>query len=235
VQKTAAAADLIFGWRSSTTTRWCQVETERIHPERLAQDNAAFIHLLELSGKVRVGLGVAHAVDDELMQSSGRTSSNSIRSSHGGLSPLAGRMLVTPMVGTVAQNCQTVKTSSTGSNTARGLFPRRQRRIAARRAELVRRLAPSPHKGGPDLRATGGCHTLYDMKSSVLTIRLDPALVRQLARAARRSGRSRSELVRDALRRQLALTQLDDLRRRIMPLAEARGCLTDEDVFRDVS
>ena len=73
------------------------------------------------------------------------------------------------------------------------------------------------------------------MKTSLLTIRLDPALERQLERAARRSGRSRSELVRDALRRQLALAQLQDLRRRIMPLAEARGYLTDEDVFRDVS
>ena len=73
------------------------------------------------------------------------------------------------------------------------------------------------------------------MKSLILTIRLDPALERQLSRAARRSGRSRSELVRDALRRQLALAQLDDLRRRIMPLAEVRGYLTDEDVFRDVS
>ena len=52
------------------------------------------------------------------------------------------------------------------------------------------------------------------MKSSILTIRLDQALVRQLTRAAKRSGRSRSELVRDALRRQLALAQLDDLRRR---------------------
>jgi predicted transcriptional regulator len=73
------------------------------------------------------------------------------------------------------------------------------------------------------------------MKSLILTIRLDPALERQLSRAVRRSGRSRSELVRNALRRQLALAQLDDLRRRIMPLAEARGYLTDEDVFRDVS
>jgi predicted transcriptional regulator len=73
------------------------------------------------------------------------------------------------------------------------------------------------------------------MKTSALTIRLDPTLERQLARAARRSGRSRSELVRDALRRQLALAQFDDLRQRIMPLAEARGYLTDEDIFRDVS
>lgn len=73
------------------------------------------------------------------------------------------------------------------------------------------------------------------MKTSLLTVRLEQTLLRQLARAARQSGRSRSELVRDALRRQLALAQLDDLRRRVMPLAEARGYLTDEDIFRDVS
>ncbi|MDN5871622.1 MAG: ribbon-helix-helix domain-containing protein [Nitrococcus sp.] len=73
------------------------------------------------------------------------------------------------------------------------------------------------------------------MKSSTLTVRLDPSLERQVARLAKRTGRSRSEVVRDALRRQLALAQFADLRRRIMPLAEARGYLTDEDVFRDVS
>jgi predicted transcriptional regulator len=73
------------------------------------------------------------------------------------------------------------------------------------------------------------------MKTSALTIRLDPELERQLAQVARRSGRSRSQVVRDALRRQLAIAQFRDLRRRIMPLAEAAGYLTDEDVFRDVS
>jgi predicted transcriptional regulator len=73
------------------------------------------------------------------------------------------------------------------------------------------------------------------MKTAALTIRLDPELQRQLTRLARRTGKSRSELARDALRRQLALAQFDDLRRRIMPLAEAHGYLTDEDVFRDVS
>ena len=45
----------------------------------------------------------------------------------------------------------------------------------------------------------------------------------------------RSEVVRDAVRRQLALEQFRDLRRRVMPLAEARGYVTDEDVFRDIS
>jgi predicted transcriptional regulator len=76
---------------------------------------------------------------------------------------------------------------------------------------------------------------MHDMKTSALTIRLDPDLQRRLARAAKRSGRTRSEVVRDALRRQLAVAQFEDLRRRIMPFAEAQGYLTDEDVFRDVS
>lgn len=79
------------------------------------------------------------------------------------------------------------------------------------------------------------CITMHDMKTSALTIRLDQDLERQVARIARRTGRSRSEVVRDALRRQLAMAQFEDLRRRVMPLAEARGYLTDEDVFRDVS
>jgi len=73
------------------------------------------------------------------------------------------------------------------------------------------------------------------MKSSALTIRLDPDLNRQLARLAKRTGRSRSDVAREALRRQLAIAQFEDLRRRLMPLAEARCYLTDEDVFRDVS
>jgi predicted transcriptional regulator len=73
------------------------------------------------------------------------------------------------------------------------------------------------------------------MKTSAFTVRLDPDLERRLARAAERSGRTRSEFVREALRRQLALVQLEDLRRRIMPFAEAQGYLTDEDVFRDTS
>jgi predicted transcriptional regulator len=77
--------------------------------------------------------------------------------------------------------------------------------------------------------------TMYDMKTSAITIRLDPDLERQLAQIAKRTGRTRSEIVRDAVKRQLALAQFQDLRRRIMPLAEARGYLTDEDVFRDVS
>lgn len=77
-------------------------------------------------------------------------------------------------------------------------------------------------------------NTLYDMRSAV-TIRLDPDLERLLDRLCKQTGRTRSELVRDALRRQLSLMRFERLRRRTLPFAEARGYLTDEDVARDVS
>jgi len=77
--------------------------------------------------------------------------------------------------------------------------------------------------------------TMSYMKTSTLTIRLDDALGRELDRACARSGRTRSDLARDALRRQLALLRFERLRMRTLPLAEAQGYLTDEDVFRDVS
>ena len=72
------------------------------------------------------------------------------------------------------------------------------------------------------------------MKTVTVTIRMDQSLAQSLDRAAKRRGRSRSAVVRDALERQLALNQLADLRRRITPFAEARGYLTDEDIFRDI-
>jgi predicted transcriptional regulator len=73
------------------------------------------------------------------------------------------------------------------------------------------------------------------MKTATLTIRLDDDLDKLLTKATRQSGRNRSAVARDALRRQLRISQFDALRRKIMPFAEARGYLTDEDVFSDVS
>ena len=73
------------------------------------------------------------------------------------------------------------------------------------------------------------------MKTSTLTIRLDDDLDRLLTKASKQSGKNRSQVAREALRRQLRVNQFEALRRKIMPFAEARGYLTDEDVFREVS
>jgi len=70
---------------------------------------------------------------------------------------------------------------------------------------------------------------------STLTIRLDDDLQRELDKFCDETGRTRSDVARDALRRQLALLRFEKLRRKVLPFAEARGYLTDEDVFERVS
>ena len=72
------------------------------------------------------------------------------------------------------------------------------------------------------------------MKNAI-TIRLDEDLESMLERYCRLSGKTRSEVIREATRRQLEVLMFDALRQRVMPFAEARGYLTDEDAFRDIS
>ena len=69
----------------------------------------------------------------------------------------------------------------------------------------------------------------------VVTIRLETELQQELDEVCEQLGRTRSEVVRDALRRQFRLMRFERARRRLIPYAEVRGYLTDEDVFRDVS
>jgi len=73
------------------------------------------------------------------------------------------------------------------------------------------------------------------MKTAAVTIRLDPDLEELLDQVCRETGRSRSEVVRDALRRQLTVQLFEEARRKVIPFAEAQGILTDEDVFKIVS
>ena len=73
------------------------------------------------------------------------------------------------------------------------------------------------------------------MKNTTLTIRIDEELDELLTKASRRAGVSRSAMARNALRRQLRVSQFEAIRRQIMPFAEARGYLTDEDIFSDIS
>ncbi len=82
-------------------------------------------------------------------------------------------------------------------------------------------------------RSGAGRITMSYMKTSALTIRIDRQLERQLDSVAKQTGRSRSDIARDALRRRLAVLQFDEARRQVMPFAEAEGYLTDEDVFKD--
>jgi len=70
---------------------------------------------------------------------------------------------------------------------------------------------------------------------AALTVRLDEDLEQLLDQVCEETGRTRSDVVRDALHRQLSLLRFEQLRRKALPFAEARGYLTDEYVFRNVS
>ena len=70
---------------------------------------------------------------------------------------------------------------------------------------------------------------------NTITVRLDEELSLELTKLAKRTGRPKSELIRRALRRQLALAQFEELRQNVAPFAKAKGWLTDDDVFGNVS
>jgi predicted transcriptional regulator len=70
---------------------------------------------------------------------------------------------------------------------------------------------------------------------SMLTLRIPDDLKRQLEELSRQQQRPTSELVRESLRRYIVTEQLKAIRRATVPLAEAQGFLTDDDVFRAVS
>ena len=68
-----------------------------------------------------------------------------------------------------------------------------------------------------------------------LTIRLDDKLERELNRLAKTQHKSKSEIARELLRRHILARQIDEIRNKLRPYAEAAGYLTDEDFFRNIS
>jgi metal-responsive CopG/Arc/MetJ family transcriptional regulator len=70
---------------------------------------------------------------------------------------------------------------------------------------------------------------------ATLTISLSPSLRKQLDRTVKEERLNRSDVIREALRRYLALREFRRLRGVLVPLAEKKGVFTDEDLFRQVS
>lgn len=70
---------------------------------------------------------------------------------------------------------------------------------------------------------------------TTLSIRLDPKVEKALARLAKRTGRTKSEIAREAIERQVAVARFRELRKKTLPFAEAQGLVTDEDVYRLLS
>ena len=71
--------------------------------------------------------------------------------------------------------------------------------------------------------------------SDTITIRLPKKLQRELNSAAKSEKTSKSEIIREAIARYLAVRRFKQLRKQVLPFAEAEGLLTDEDIFKAIS
>jgi len=70
---------------------------------------------------------------------------------------------------------------------------------------------------------------------NTLTIRLPDDLRADLKKISREQNKPVSDLVRESIRRYVAVESFRALRRKALPFAEAQGFLTDEDVFKAIS
>jgi predicted transcriptional regulator len=70
---------------------------------------------------------------------------------------------------------------------------------------------------------------------NTLTIRLPDDLRDDLKKISREQSKPVSDVVRESIRRYVALERFRSLRRKALPFAEAQGFLTDEDVFKAIS
>ena len=71
--------------------------------------------------------------------------------------------------------------------------------------------------------------------SDTITIRLPKKLQKELDIVTKGEKASRSEIIREAIARYLAVRRFKQLRKQVLPFAEAEGLLTDEDIFKAVS
>ena len=71
--------------------------------------------------------------------------------------------------------------------------------------------------------------------NQTLTIRIPDNLKRELEKLSKTEEKPISDLVRDSLRRYVAIHRFRQLRNMVLPFAEAQGILTDEDVFKLVA
>ena len=70
---------------------------------------------------------------------------------------------------------------------------------------------------------------------NTLTIRIPDKLRADLKRISRQQDKPVSDVVRDSMRRYVAIEKFRTLRKKVLPFAEAQGFLTDEDIFKAMS
>jgi predicted transcriptional regulator len=82
---------------------------------------------------------------------------------------------------------------------------------------------------------TFSTNVLQCLTMSTLTIRLPDELKADLQKLSQEQNKPVSDVVRESIRRYVAVEKFRALRKKVLPFAEAQGFLTDEDVFTAIS
>lgn len=71
--------------------------------------------------------------------------------------------------------------------------------------------------------------------NQAITIRIPEEMRKQLLEISKSEGKPVSDLVRESLKKSIAIYRFRKLRDMVLPFAEAQGILTDEDVYKHIS
>lgn len=70
---------------------------------------------------------------------------------------------------------------------------------------------------------------------TTLTIRLPEPMKNDLDALSKQEHKAVSDIVRESLRRTIAIEKFRAVRKKVLPFAEAQGLLTDDDIFEKLS
>ncbi len=78
-------------------------------------------------------------------------------------------------------------------------------------------------------------HSRFRCMRRTVTVSLTKEISSELDALVKRSGKRRSQIVKDASRRQIAIERFRDLREKFVPKGVVAGFHTEEDVFEAIS
>ncbi|MDP8234996.1 MAG: ribbon-helix-helix protein, CopG family [Candidatus Erginobacter occultus] len=70
---------------------------------------------------------------------------------------------------------------------------------------------------------------------NTITVRIPKEMRADLQKVSREMRKPVSDVVRESIRRYVVVEKFRSLRKKTLPFAEARGYLTDEDIFQAIS
>jgi predicted transcriptional regulator len=102
---------------------------------------------------------------------------------------------------------------------------------------MIALMAPgeAPFRWMPFVLLTLPIFVLQCLTMNTLTIRLPDELRADLQMLSQEQNKPVSDIVREAIRRYVAVEKFRALRKKVLPFAEAQGLLSDEDIFKAIS